>query len=475
MRVLGSTVIGAIGKRWGALNLARQFVIGAAIVLVAGMAAIGWWVSHQIANSVTIHSAQEAALYMESSVAPVIQELQNSDTLVPATLDRLDSILNNPAIRDRIISMKIWRLDGTIVYSKWRERIGKQFAPTEAFSRAAAGDVAGEFESDPHTEDELERRIATPLLEIYAPVRAAETHKVIAVSEFYARGDKLADDLRLATLLSWLVVGAVTILMMSALAGIVYRGSRTIDEQRQLLTKQIGALKSYIDQTEELRQRLQQSNASVADINERTLQRIGADLHDGPAQLLTYALMRLGSIPSLIEGANSTRGAREVEQMRSALSNALSEVRNTSAGLSLPELQNATLAETINLVVALHQEHSGTWVRVNVENLPCTVPLAMKTCIYRFVQEALTNAYRHGGARDQSVTASLADRLKITVSDAGPGFAANSKNHSGLGITGMRARIEALGGIFTIAGGEDGGARLTAEFSLSSLAAERSS
>jgi signal transduction histidine kinase len=461
--------ISALVNRWRALKLAQQFAVGSAIVLLAGMAAIGWWVSHRITHSVTTNSAHAAALYMESSVAPLIQELKISDDLLPATLDRLDGILNNPAIRDRIVSMKIWRLDGTIVYSRWREMIGKKFAPADGFARAAAGEVAAEFGSEPHLEDANERLVASPLLEIYAPVRGEQSRKVIAVSEFYARGDKLAEDLHEATILSWLVVGMVTILMMSALFGIVHQGSQTIEDQRRQLTEQIGTLKSNIIQTEELRQRLQQSNAVVADINERILQRIGADLHDGPAQLLTYALLRLGSLTASVEAAAGEKGVREFQQMRSSLSNALGEIRNTSAGLSLPGLQSATLQETIALVVALHQEHTGTWVRVDADTLPNNAPLALKTCIYRFVQEALSNAYRHAGARDQCVSARLNGKLCVTVSDNGPGFGIEGKQPSGLGLTGMRARIESLGGILRIESNGECGARLTAIFDLEAL------
>jgi signal transduction histidine kinase len=465
----GSSKISAIANRWRGLKLAQQFVAGSAIVLLAGMAAIGWWVTHRITHSVTTNSAHAAALYMESSVAPLIQELQSAEDLMPATLDRLDGIINNPAIRDRIVSMKIWRLDGTIVYSRWRDMIGKKFEPTESFARAAAGEVAAEFESDPHLEDQNERQVAKPLVEIYAPVRGGEARKVIAVSEFYARGDKLAADLREATILSGLVVGAVTFLMMSALFGIVYRGSRTIDEQQRQLTKQIGKLESNIIQMEELRQRLQQSNSTVADINERILQRIGADLHDGPAQLLTYALLRLGSFSTLAGETAGEKAVRELQQMHSALSNALGEIRNTSAGLSLPGLETATLQETIALAVARHQEHTGTRVRVDTGTLPGDAPLALRTCIYRFVQEALSNAYRHAGARDQCVSARLNGKLRVTVSDSGPGFVIDGKHASGLGLTGMRARIEALGGTLHIEADAGSGARLTALFDLQPL------
>jgi signal transduction histidine kinase len=432
------------------------------------MAIIGWWVSSRIRDDVTDHTAQAAALYMAGTLDPFIQELADVHQLSSETIQRIDVILQQSPIRERVVSLKIWNLNGTIVYSKWKDMIGRNFPPSPSFSAARAGDVAAEFDADSHEEDVYERAAGEPLVEIYAPVRAKDSLRVIAVSEFYLRGEQLAKDLREATALSWIIVAGVTLLMLTALSVIVYGGSRTIQQQQRQLTQQIGELEKLLTHNEELRQDLQRSNCRIAESNERILQRVGADLHDGPAQLLSFALLRLNKfLPPADAVAGGNRG-EEIRRVRNALKDALMEVRNISTGLSLPRLGQASLHDTIALAVALHEDQTGSKVKLHTRKLPDVVPDSCKVCAYRFVQEALTNAYRHGGGRGQKVMAEGGDKLVISVSDQGPGFRSDLDDTAGLGLTGMRARVEAVGGELIIEPNTNPGARLTARFNFAS-------
>ncbi len=463
---------GAIGAfatpRWVSLSLSQQFLAGTIVVLVAGMAGIGWWFSERIAYAVKDHTAHTAALYMEGAVAPLVQELATQEDLSDETKDRLDALLSEPAIRQTIVSMKVWRSDGTIVYSKWRQMIGQTFPHSPNFKMALAGKVAVDFENEPTPENTLERSIGGPLFEIYAPVRAKDTRRVIAVSEFYADGEKLARELRTTAVKSWLIVGGVATLMLVALSGIVFRGSRTIDAQRE----QVVNLERLLSQNETLSERLKETSARIADINERTLQRIGADLHDGPAQLLTYQLLRLNKLAPLIDQSAGTNGLRQLEQMRSAIAETLAEVRGVSAGLSLPQLSAVSFSSVIGLAVTQHEERTGTKVEVDAGDITAEIPLPLKIGAYRLVQEALTNSFRHAAGKGQRVQTSFAssgtgsDRLEVIISDNGPGFISSRKSGTGLGLTGMQARAEALGGKLEIASETGKGTRISATFEL---------
>ena len=86
----------------------------------------------------------------------------------------------------------------------------------------------------------------------------------------------------------------------------------------------------------------------------------------------------------------------------------------------------------------------------------------MLICIYRFVQEGLMNAFRHAGGREQRVKARVfGHTLDIEVADAGPGLGVVRAEQSGLGLLGLRERIEVLGGSFRAESLEAGGTRLT--------------
>jgi signal transduction histidine kinase len=430
------------------------------------MITIGWWVASRVSRTAVEDAGAAAALYMESSVAPLVQELAWSAHLAEETREKLDQLLAQRAISERVISMRIWRLDGTIAYSKWKELIGTIYPMSESFRKAAAGDISAGFDEHPDGHDAHERAIASDLIEIYAPVREAESRRVIAVAEFYARGDKLRAHVRREIASSWLIVAHVTFFMMAALWGIVVRGGRIIGEQRLQLSEQIGELQGLLAQNEELRVRLQRANTTAAAANERFLRRIGSDLHDGPAQLLSYSLLRLHKFAPIVEKNGAEKDRQELAMIREALGNTLREVRNISEGLALPELDQIPLAEVIELAISSHERLTHTRVERSLDVPIEVAPQALKICAYRFVQEGLTNAFRHAGANGQCVTARANGTLEIAVSDGGPGFDPGEPRTRGLGLAGMRARIEAIGGRFAVASSPGGSTRLSAHFDM---------
>jgi len=95
----------------------------------------------------------------------------------------------------------------------------------------------------------------------------------------------------------------------------------------------------------------------------------------------------------------------------------------------------------------------------------------VKISIFRFVQEGLNNAYRHGQGIGQAVKCNFDGRqLKLTVSDAGPGFEQeNSKAYDGrLGLVGLRERIESLGATLQIQSAPGQGTQLTMQCNIQS-------
>jgi signal transduction histidine kinase len=470
-RIFGSATraLDTLQGWWSGLALQRQFTLAAAVVLVAGMASIGLWVANRIVDAVTFNAAAALALYMESSVVPLIQELGASGQLSEATQAKLDQLLAQPAVGEHIISMRIWRLDGTVLYSKWKELIGKRYPTSSFFALATAGKLAIVFDETPNGHDANERAMAPDLLEIYAPVREARSRHVIAVAEFYATAGKLRSDVHREVVSSWVIVGHVTLYMMAALWGIVVRGGKLIDKQRIQLKKQIGELQTLLAQNEDLRVRLQRSNATVANANEEFLRRIGADLHDGPAQLLSYTLLRLHKLTPLVDRAGSEKERREMTLIRVSLNDTLREVRNISEGLALPELGAIALREVIELAICSHERLTNTHVARMLDALPEDAPQSLKICVYRFVQEGLTNAFRHAGGSDQTVVARGTEALEVSVSDSGSGLAVGGPVAGGLGLAGLRARIEAIGGTLEICSLRGQGTSLTAWFDLNRM------
>jgi len=437
-----------VKRGWTELSLARQFSLAAGAVLVLGMLVIGLWVTRQIEEGVTRNTAAATALYVDSVIAPLLPDLRGDARLSYGAQRALDETLSKGTLGERLASFKIWKDGGLIAYASDPELIGARFEPTESLQQAWAGRVTAEFDRLEDEENASERLRNVPLLEIYSPIREPWSGEVVAVAEFYEVADELQRNLRAVRLRTWLVVGVATLCMIGLLFGIVLRGSEMIASQRKALEARVADLSRLLRQNEELRLRVQSASSRAAALNERFLKRVSADLHDGPAQLLALASLRLGSARPA--GAASPASG-ELESIRNYLDDAMREIRGICRGLTLPHIEAMTLAELLRSAVAAHEQRTGTTVSLSVPDSAPEINAAEKICVYRFVQEGLNNAFRHARGVGQSVRAEMSDgALTVSVSDQGGGFDAAAEHGEGLGLAGLRDRVESLGGAFEV-------------------------
>jgi signal transduction histidine kinase len=111
------------------------------------------------------------------------------------------------------------------------------------------------------------------------------------------------------------------------------------------------------------------------------------------------------------------------------------------------------MEECLRKVVTLHGVKSDSEISQYYQDLDVPISLPIKICAYRFVQEGLNNAHRHGQAKKCRLSAHIkANELVISLKDNGIGFRKSTLNHSGghIGLMGLRDRIESLGGQFSI-------------------------
>ncbi|QPC89906.1 sensor histidine kinase [Mesorhizobium sp. INR15] len=442
-------------RRWNGLSLALQFVVAGGFGLLAVMLVVGFWVTSQIRQSVIHNSAATTALYVDSVIAPLLPDLRKSRELNDNVKRALDETLGQGALGKRLFSFKLWRRDGVILYAKNAALIGQQFAPSTNLRSAFDGNVVAEFNKLDGEDDEEERVSGLPLLEIYNPVREPWSGEVVAVSEFYEISDDFQATLASALLSSWLIVAGATLAALLLLSGIVMRGSSTIDRQRGVLQGQVSELQALVSQNRALRLRVQRASRRATALNERYLRRIGADLHDGPAQLVALAALRVDSPILSGEGASSESRNAEVTMIRKTLDDAMREIRDICNGLVLPQIETAAVGDILRLVTDEHQRRTGTSVALELSGQLPELGASEKISIYRFVQEGLNNAYRHGKGKGQAVKAgSKGGKLSVEVSDRGPGF--GSARAEGLGLAGLRERIESIGGQFETTSGPQG-------------------
>ncbi|UWU29972.1 sensor histidine kinase [Rhizobium sp. WSM1274] len=444
-------------RRWNARSLASQFFIAGGLISIAAMFVVGLFVSHLIDETVIHNSGAATALYVDSVIAPLLPDMQTESLLDDASTQALDETLGQGALGKRLVSFKLWRSDGTILYSNEKELVGRKFAVNDKLQRAFAGSLVARYEIASDPESDQERALGKPLMEIYNPVLQPWSGQAVAVLEFYETAEGLGDSLAHARLRSWGAVAALTATFFLVLSVLVFRGSRTIEAQRRDLKERVTELSALLAENRGLQRRLQRASQRAAALNETYLRSIGADLHDGPAQHIAYASLRLDS--DLLINASTQPEAREKELawIRSSLAEAMTEIRNICRGLVLPQIEKSSITEIVTRVVEAHQHKTESHVETIVDEDGPDLAPAVKICIYRFIQEALNNAYRHGGGVQQAVKAVSRDgHVRIEVSDHGDGFDPTEVRPTSLGLVGLRERIDSLGGSFDIKTGEEG-------------------
>ncbi len=193
-----------------------------------------------------------------------------------------------------------------------------------------------------------------------------------------------------------------------------------------------------------------------AELAER--RRIGRELHDSTAQLLLAARLGLGALER--QGGLSPTALRLLDDVRQAVSGAQSEIRNFSFVLHPPGLQEQGLERCVRAFAAGFARRTGLNVSVKVARGFGRLPYASEAALYRVVQEALMNVYRHAMAANAYIRLRRMDEgAVLEVEDDGIGLPSGGVDRAaqGVGVSGMKARLLQLhGGLELLAGAKRG-------------------
>ena len=464
----------------GSTSLAQRFLLAnLAILLVAGLA-VGIWVGDQLERSIIDRTASVTALYVASIIEPSVASLADGGELTTDEVRTLDAHLASPALSDRVRSMRLWSQDGEVVYSPNADLIGRSFPVDDYLAEAWNGQLVSSMDDLSGEENAWERARWSHLLELYVPVRERGTDRIMAVAEFYLsprETDQQVDEARRTT---WLLVTLAIVVSAALLFGIVKRGSDTIKRQELALTDQVAELTDLLDQNAELSDRILSAAERSTTLNERSMRRVSSDLHDGPGQMLSLALLRLDGLQKRSEHGDPP-SADELAEVERILQEAMTDMRGVAAGLRVPELAPMGIEAVASRAVQDHQRRSGASVTLRTRALPGDVPLPLKIALFRALQESLSNATRHGGGNE--VMVDLAGKpaaraaglpgLELVVTDDGGGFdPASLERSEGLGLAGIREQAEILGGSFAIRSAPGAGTELRVWWPLQSGASE---
>lgn len=439
------------------LRLSVQFLIASFPVIGLCTILIGSWIGAEVKVGIANRLGSEAALYVEGYISKRLEFVPDGKGLTGESVHSLDVLLANTALGKKVNAIHIWGPDGKLIYCKNKSLIGKEFPIEYGLGEAYSGNISAEIIRPPKTGLHTELMKWDTLIDVFVPVWHEETENVVAVAEFFLMTGELNREARMAELHSWFIVSAVFGLAYVLLFKIVHNGSNMIDSQRESLNEKLEMVTTLHEQNLQLHEKVRHAAARATTLNEDFLHRISADLHDGPAQDLGLALMK---VQTLCETCGQCPHRQKIEErnnvespsVRTLLQAALAELRSISAGLQLPKLNALTTNQIILRAVDDYRFKVDAQVEVALPGEERDASLPVKITLYRIVQESLLNGYRHANGTSQKVQVCYDDTcVYVDITDAGQGFQVDAIPANGhLGIKGMRERVEVLGGDFKL-------------------------
>ncbi|MGI5181442.1 sensor histidine kinase [Dactylosporangium sp. CA-152071] len=171
--------------------------------------------------------------------------------------------------------------------------------------------------------------------------------------------------------------------------------------------------------------------------------RVAREVHDTVAHTLTVVGVHLNVAADALDSApdEAREALRLAQDVRRKAMGDLSSLVGVLRDDRRPPAEPLDLAALVSQV-----REAGLDARLTVAG--GDAPLPVRTAIGLVVREALTNTVRHAGARTVTVDVRYGPVTEVTVTDDGAG----SRRAEGHGLTGMRERVEALGGSLTTRG-----------------------
>ena len=234
--------------------------------------------------------------------------------------------------------------------------------------------------------------------------------------------------LRVQSLLVGLIVAVTVVLRLRVL-------ERHSDEQR-----------AVAEDAERQTRRLSQQLVAAQEEERKHLSR---ELHDHVAQVLTGLRMELGRIERT-KGPVDVQVVAAAAEAKKLVDNMFATVRDLALGLRPSMLDDFGLQPALEWHVRDFTARYGIDAELQADGDFSALPEAYRTCVYRAVQEALTNCARHAKASSIRVNVTgHSDHLDVSITDDGVGIDP-ARLYSGLGLRGIEERVKELDGTVTI-------------------------
>jgi len=207
---------------------------------------------------------------------------------------------------------------------------------------------------------------------------------------------------------------------------------------------------------------LQGLSRRLLKVQDEERRRVARDLHDSTGQTLTALKMAVAVLEQKIKQNQCTSDV--LCDIAALADQALQEIRTTSYLLHPPLLDEAGFNSAAQWYVEGFGKRSGIKVALDLATKRERLPITIETALFRVLQESLTNVHRHSGALEVSIRFQYqAETVMLEIRDCGRGIPTELLNRlreasseSGVGLAGMRERLNELNGKLEIESDDHG-------------------
>jgi signal transduction histidine kinase len=211
--------------------------------------------------------------------------------------------------------------------------------------------------------------------------------------------------------------------------------------------------------SDEAERQMRELSQQLVNTQEEERKNLSRELHDHVAQVLTGLRMELGRLERMTAPLSAQAGAAVAECKR-LVDDMFRTVRNLALGLRPSMLDDFGLQAALEWLVRDFTGRYPIKIDLQMQGDFAALPDKHRTCVYRVIQEATTNAVRH--AHPQTIQIGVSARegqLHVDVTDDGIGLDP-ARRRNGLGLRGLEERVKELEGTMTISRQRRGGTTL---------------
>jgi signal transduction histidine kinase len=363
----------------------------------------------------------------------------------------LEFAINDVTAETAVVRIKVYNRHGIVAFSTKHAQIGRAQSDNPGFRSAIGGEVASTltyrdsfniFDAESGEDN---------LIETYLPIQRDPRSPIIGVFEVYTDVSRLVVQAERAEFMMVAIVALVLLLLYGGLVAIVYRAGRIVENREDVIRERTHTLELL--------------SAKLLTGQETERKRIADRLHEGIAQMLSAANMRIEAALMQLEAKGGKHVSESIRAAIPPIQDAIQESRALAVELMPPSLGELGMEDTLAWFARrLHSVFPHLRLELKVRTKSDELSASLRVIVFRILQETLEATARRGRANRAQVTLEKnGDTIVLTIQDDALPLPPGKKmpdTEQRVGLASLQERVALSGGTLELTSFKSGGSRM---------------